>query len=127
MDAPRDADGRAIKVGDRLQITGSEDKPITVDGMVTLPTYYSESAGRSCAVVMPERWHVVDGDGRDSEDSWERIESDIAKDACDYFGHDYKDSCLFCKAFSSDKPCDEVKAHDIVRRCRELAKREVRR
>ena len=131
LEAPRDSDGSVIKIGDRLQMSGREDKPLIVDGMVVVPTYYSESAGRSCAIVRPELWHVVDDhvvdDVTEQEDSWRRIEDDFGKMTCDYFGHSGANECFGCKAYSSKEPCEQVKSHDIVRRCRALAEKETGR
>ena len=62
------------------------------------------------------------------EDSWERIEEDVAKgDACRYFGiaDDCRDAdcleCEGCKAFGSGLNCGETMAADVLRRCKALA------
>lgn len=118
LEAPKDADGMYIKIGDRLQITGREDKPIEIDGMVVLPTYYSESAGRSCAVVRPELWHVVD-DVTEPDDSWESII---------YAAKNYCENTSIEKCYGRKcKQCEVELVESLVRRCKELAEREARR
>lgn len=57
-------------------------------------------------------------------DSWERLEEDASKEACEYFGSKRCD-CSTCKRLErSVKDCGTSKARDLVRRCRALAERE---
>lgn len=54
-------------------------------------------------------------------DSWERLEEDAGKGACDYFGHEDDMVCRGCPA--SGKGCEETMARDLVRRARALAEK----
>lgn len=64
-------------------------------------------------------WYVTRGQlTHERPDSWERLEDDAGKGACDYFGHG-DDECCGCPA--SGKGCEETMARDLVRRCRALA------
>lgn len=54
-------------------------------------------------------------------DSWERVETDAAKEVCEYFGHYFGfGSCRDCPGGAQYK-CESVKAVDLVRRCKKLA------
>ena len=57
-------------------------------------------------------------------DSWERLEEDAEKGACDYFGGLPAKGCEGCKRHGMEGNCIIEKSRDIVRRCRALAERE---
>lgn len=55
-------------------------------------------------------------------DSWERLEKDAKKDACEYFGYgpgSIYNKCTSCPAYGDD--CGPAMAQDIVRRAKALA------
>lgn len=56
-------------------------------------------------------------------DSWEKLEEDIKKSECDYFGHEGLPCHAngICRAYSSDETCSECMQLDIVRRAKRLA------
>ena len=57
-------------------------------------------------------------------DTWERLEEDATKGACEYFGSKHCD-CSSCEQPErSVKDCGTAKARDLVRRCKELARKE---
>lgn len=56
-------------------------------------------------------------------DSWERLEEDAQKNACDYFGVecDSEAKCRMCPHFQDDSDCSLDMNADIIRRAKKLA------
>ena len=111
-----DADGVEIRVGDTV--------------------WYANGDGLQLTVVRIESDRVVTENARDGEqwwaayiltheqpDSWERLEEDAGKEACEYFAH------MPCGCETSEmldetvEKCNAAKARDLVRRARALAER----
>lgn len=63
---------------------------------------------------------------REVPDSWERLEGDALKNACDYFGEecDAVWHCRRCPHFREDRDCQIDMNEDIVRRAKALAREE---
>ena len=60
LDCPVDADGVEIEYGDVLHMPGDNDSRVVVDGFVVLPTYRNDDFDRSCVVVRPDLWQIVE-------------------------------------------------------------------
>ena len=126
-----DADGVLIKVGDTVYFTDGreqefntvvhakynyKDEPYVQLGRlneVGYPTY------TNCSCIDPSQ---LTHTKPEPIDTWERLEEDAAKDPCGYFGFDGEETCGKCPA--SGKNCEQTMARDIVRRCKELARKE---
>lgn len=63
---------------------------------------------------------VEPGERLKRSDSWERLEDDASKSACEYFGHK-SDGCAGCPAIHTE--CEESKSRDLVLRAKTLAER----
>ena len=113
-----DADGAEIRVGDTVwdvesgieyEVVGihtDEDTPVRV--MRTDGSHLAKAAKPS--TLTHER-----------PDSWERLERDANASTCTYFGATTKD-CEICGHDSWE--CSYDKARDLVRRCKELSRKE---
>ena len=59
-------------------------------------------------------------------DSWERLEGDLEKGRCGYFGYADK-SCVECPAYGSPNcSCSTLFASDVLRRAKALAERDAK-
>ena len=114
----------------RAPVLAADGKPLRVGDTV----WYANGDSPQLKVVRIESDRVVTENARDGEqwwaayiltherpDSWERLEEDAGKGACDYFGHEDDMVCRGCPA--SGKGCEETMARDLVRRARALAER----
>ena len=116
--APRvlDADGVEIREGDVLYSIETGDS-VTVDSIEPGNPWFATTDGtlQHCAKLTHER---------PVADTWERLEEDAGKEACEYFAH------MPCGCETSEmldetvEKCNEVKARDLVRRAKKLAEAE---
>ena len=111
-------DGFPVRIGDAVRFG---DEEMRVEG-VELRADGFELHGRCDAVSSPcaAGYAADERVKRPETDSWERLEEDAGKGACDYFGH-RDDECCGCPA--SGKGCEETMARDLVRRARALAEK----
>lgn len=111
-----DRDGVPIEVGDTVYLVNL-DFPMEVHDIHDGPGSYHT------VECITEPGHTVGYDpGRlthEAPDSWERLEEDAGKGACDYFGSEYCE-CGGCP-HEMDPDCNVVVAMDIVRRAKALA------
>ena len=72
-------------------------------------------------------WHVTRGQlTHERPDSWERLEEDAGKEACEYFAH-MPCGCETPEMLDETvEKCNAAKARDLVRRCRALAERDAK-
>lgn len=121
-----DADGVEIRVGDTVYVLGFGE-PLTVkgfadDGRVLMSFHGENSLGYKPSKLTHEQ-----------PDTWERLEEDCAKFCIEYCDeHGLLDSG--CNATEGDAStrhctdcgysCEERMARDLVRRCKELARKE---
>lgn len=115
--APVDADGRLVPLStEKLYTDGGEE--FSVDGIIYLrgEKCWSVRGGRKQAKIFCafdlRRLHLT------KPDSWEKLEEDARKDACQYFDH--VNSCRGCPAGRSNG-CGVHKILDIIRRAKALA------
>ena len=110
IDAPVDADGNVLHVGDVVTCWAlAGEKRVTSFQLFTGHTwkaYFGDGASWPCHDL-----HKVMPDSR------ERIEADAEMTPCDYFGHDKTTPCDGCKAYGRGKFCASTMARDLVRRC----------
>ena len=116
----------------RAPVLAADGKPIRKGDTV----WYANGDGLQLTVVRVEGDRVVTENARDGEqwwtahiltheqpDSWERLEEDAGKEACEYFAH------MPCGCETSEMldesvgKCNAAKARDLVRRARALAER----
>ena len=124
------ADGRPLREGETVWGTGREQHEYVVLGQPGL----GGGTGRfkvACHDVTDD----IDCDCDPSQltherpDSWERLEEDAEKLACEYFGREKeKAPCLGCRSREIDpctaKDCEFNKTIDLVRRAKALAERD---
>ena len=108
IDAPVDADGNVLHVGDEVTSWG-------FDGARRVTSFrLFESGWWDVCVDGVEEWPCSDL-RRVTPDSRERIEADAVKGTCDYFEHG-EHGCAGCPAEHSHS-CSIAKSLDLVRRC----------
>lgn len=114
-----DADGVPIHVGDKVwHDSGCASGVVTsIDaGSLMHTTRYVDERGTEFRDAARNLTHA-------RPDSWERLEEDAVKEACDYFG--FKDIVCDvgkeCPAYKHGVECDMSKTLDIIRRAKKLA------
>ena len=119
MKLPLDADGVPIRIGDTVYTRDAEE--YNVRGIYALADGYSISVvplGRTCFLSMePEG---LTHRATDSADSWEKLEEDAKKDACELAGKGGSDDCIGCKWFPRSN-CNEMARLEILKRAKKLA------
>lgn len=114
--APLDANGREVPLDTRELVYRGETRYVYNIAFIPTGNVWSASlAGvtnraRLSACTLP--------------DSWERLEEDAGKDACEYFNQTCSASCSACPAKSDEtdpRICFNVIARDLVRRAKALA------
>ena len=118
------ADGKPLREGDTVWDEDSGDRLIVVaieDGGHTIACRYADLG--DSAIPTHGLWSPCNLT-HERPDSWERLEEDADKEACEYFAH------MPCGCETSEmldetvENCNAAKARDLVRRCRALAERE---
>ena len=105
---PHDAEGREIKPGDTVEITGYE-KQVCITDVLALPANVKDEGACVETFAIPWLWRVV------QPDSWERLEEDATM-----LPHDY----LTAKDTSDKRYGTEAltaMSADLVRRAKRLA------
>ena len=123
------ADGRPLREGETVYEVGGTGHAYEVvsirigDGNPLTPTVVTcdEGDGMSEHFLPSALTH-------ERPDSWERLEEDAEKFACEYFGRGgKKDTCTGCRSREIDpctaKDCEFNKTIDLVRRAKALAER----
>lgn len=113
-----DADGVPVEVGDEVWIVddGCPALVESVDGCRVTIRFTDDDGGAIGANIHASRLTHK----RPDVDTWERIEADVRKRHCAYFGGK-KGHCASCRAGFMAGPCDVLKVEDLVRRCKALA------
>jgi hypothetical protein len=118
------ADGKPLREGETVWGTGREEHEYVILGQPGL----GGGAGRfkvACHDVTDDIDCDCDPDllTHEQPDTWERLEEDAGKEACEYFAH------MTCGCETSEmldetvEKCNAAKARDLVRRCKALAER----
>lgn len=116
-----DADGVEIKVGDTVWDGGIEMTVMSLVG--ELPGHVATRSEN------PPVMHSITPEilTHARPDSWERLEEDAEKEACDYFGVECDDDygCSGCPHLHEGRDCTIDMQADLVRRAKALAGAEV--
>ena len=128
MKLPLDADGEAIHIGDAVWYVGSDvdipkDSPLKVAGFVTMygaSEIFIETQERPTVAIRP-KW--LTHRQPEPPDSWEQLEEDAKKDACELAGMGGKENCLDCVwgPTKTDADCNEMARREILKRAKKLA------
>lgn len=123
MKLPLDADGMPIRIGDTVYTRDAEE--YIVRGIYALADGYSISVvplGRTC--FLPMKPEGLTHRTTDSADSWEKLEEDAKKNACNYAlssrDEDGLTTCDGCRFYKS-KSCHAEMTLDILKRAKKLA------
>jgi hypothetical protein len=113
-----DRNGVAIEVGDTVYVTGNDRKA----HKVTAITNYGQPIVH-CEVVKGFPYEYEPQSlTHEPPDSWGRIEADVEKNCCLYFGRGGRAcECEDCPVPDVEWDCDTYKVRDIVRRAKALA------
>ena len=118
-DSPKvlDADGVEIKVGDTVRsIGGTEEyEAVSVSAEKVVLEYFDAHGLCGHLVASP------DDLTHEQPDSWQRIEDDAKKNACEVF-HPGEEECDGCR-FEGKGNCEEELRLELVKRCKALAER----
>lgn len=122
---PRFEDGEPVMVGDAVALT---------IGNIAVGAIEFDCEGAHVKDAPNGDWntssraaHRLKRPAPGAPDSWERLEEDAVKNACDYFGEecDSEWRCRHCPHFHEDRDCSLDMNEDIVRRAKRLAGIEV--
>lgn len=123
MKLPLDADGVPIRIGDTVYTRDAEE--YIVRGIYALADGYSISVvplGRTC--FLPMKPEGLTHRTTDSADSWEKLEEDAKKNACNYAlssrDEDGLTTCDGCPFYES-KSCHAEMTLDMLKRAKKLA------
>ena len=110
------ADGKPLREGETVYLTDSTTA-FVVDDIMT------REDGATVVHLRDGAWHLPQYLTHERPDSWERLEEDAGKEACEYFAH------MPCGCETSEmleetvEKCNAAKARDLVRRAKKLAER----
>lgn len=119
-----DADGMEIKVGDSMYVANNGDGPYTVcnidESIDRIELFWHENRNERLFIPANRLTHT-------RPDSWERLEEDVRKAGCGYFGIKglATKKCIECPKYDTDVSCGRAIRLDIVRRAKALAGVEV--
>lgn len=123
MKLPLDANGVPIRIGDTVYTRDAEE--YIVRGIYALADGYSISVvplGRTC--FLPMKPEGLTHRTTDSADSWEKLEEDAKKNACNYAlaprDEDGLTTCDGCQFYES-KSCNAEMTLDVLKRAKKLA------
>ena len=120
MELPLDADGVPIRIGD--VVYGNSGIARTV--------FCLRMSKLGCKVEMENMPFLCNPDDLshkkpdplepEPDDSWEKLEEDAKKDACELAGKGWSDDCVGCKWFPRSN-CNEMARLEILKRAKKLA------
>lgn len=130
MRLPLDAGGEPIRLGDEVWYVGidaeiTKDDPLKVVGLVSVfnavGTYIMTRDYPDKAIAP----HLLAHKPPEPPDSWEKLEEDVSKNPCFYFGksEDQNVSCLACPHGhnTTGRNCGENMNLDLIERAKKLA------
>ena len=129
MRLPLDADGLPIRLDDTVWYVGSDvvipkDYPLKVTGFVRMhgvPGTFIETREYPAAVIKP-KW--LSHRAPEPPDSWEKLEEDAMKTACNYAlaprDEDGLTTCEGCR-FQEHESCHHEMTLDVFKRAKKLA------
>lgn len=111
--APMDADGRLVPLSTETLYTNDGER-VTVEEVIFSGTWWYVRCSDTSRLRLL-RLHLA------QPDSWERLEEDVKKNPCKYFGMPDK-GCDVCPG--KDSGCLDAYACDILRRAKAIAERD---
>ena len=113
------ADGKPLREGETVYRTDSPTA-FVIDDIMT------REDGATVVHLEDGAWHLPQDLTHERPDSWERLEEDVEKGYCDYFGRGATTGCNGCPAYDwniarGGSGCGNAKMRDLVRRCKALA------
>lgn len=125
MKLPLDADGVPIRLKDWVWYVGidaeiTKDDPQQVVGFVSdlgMNGIYAVTRDYPDKAISPK---MLTHRAPESPDSWEKLEEDAKKDACELAGKGGSDDCVGCKWFPMSN-CNEMARLEILKRAKKLA------
>ena len=122
MKLPLDADGVPIRIGDEMDIDGEiavvKGYQVSYKGDELQFVAVTEGYRKTFTLFGKNRKHFKH-DTMPS-DSWEKLEKDARKDACELAGKGGSDDCVGCKWFPMSN-CNEMARLEILKRAKKLA------
>lgn len=122
MKLPVDADGVPIRIGDEMDIDGEiavvKGYQVSYKGDELQFIAVTEGYRKTFTLFGKNRKHFKH-DTMPS-DSWEKLEEDAKKDACELAGKGGSDDCVGCKWFPRSN-CNEMARLEILKRAKKLA------
>ena len=131
MKLPVDADGVPIRIGDEMWLQpneGGEPLKRTVVGYRA-----STSMGLTCFIGLPDKLgntetcvsYLWSHKKHEPPDSWEKLEEDAFKTACDYanapLDEDGLTTCKGCRFREEPRSCHMEMTYDVLKRAKRLA------
>lgn len=122
MKLPLDADGVPIRIGDEMDIDGEiavvKGYQVSYKGDELQFIAVTEGYRKTFTLFGKNRKHFK----HDTMpvDSWEKLEEDAKKDACELAGKGGSDDCVGCKWFPMSN-CNEMARLEILKRAKKLA------
>ena len=128
MKLPLDADGIAIRPGDKIYFTGdpeSETLKCIAVGCSPCPVEFTDWEENG-TIAWEEGWAFTHSQPNpESADSWKKLEEDAKKMTCDYASAPLDENglstCDGCRFQKGGRPCYMNKTLDIVERAKKLA------
>ena len=122
MKLPLDADGVTIRIGDEMDIDGEiavvKGYQVSYKGDELQFIAVTEGYRKTFTLFGKNRKHFKRG--AMPADSWEKLEEDAKKDACELAGKGGSDDCVGCKWFPRSN-CNEMARLEILKRAKKLA------
>ena len=122
MRLPLDADGVPIRIGDEMDIDGEiavvKGYQVSYKGDELQFIAVTEGYRKTFTLFGKNRKHFKHG--AMPADSWEKLEEDAKKDACELAGKGGSDDCVGCKWFPRSN-CNEMARLEILKRAKKLA------
>lgn len=122
MRLPLDADGEPIRIGDEMDIDGEiavvKGYQVSYKGDELQFIAVTEGYRKTFTLFGKNRKHLKHG--AMPSDSWEKLEEDAKKDACELAGKGGSDDCVGCKWFPISN-CNEMARLEILKRAKKLA------
>lgn len=122
MKLPLDADGVPIRIGDEMDIDGEiavvKGYQVSYKGDELQFIAVTEGYRKTFTLFGKNRKHFKHG--AMPADSWEKLEEDAKKDACELAGKGGSDDCVGCKWFPRSN-CNEMARLEILKRAKKLA------
>lgn len=117
MEWPRFEDGEPVRIGDRVQLcNGHSEELCQVHMGESGYSLYTETSDE-------EHLYGTTVNRPEPADTQERIDADVNKDACEYFGKVAGEGCRECPGYEKGRICYRVMMSDLLRRQRAICEK----